>query len=99
MPGAFGLTDDAALLSIEPGTDLVVTSDPIIAGVHFFPNDKPEDIAWKALAVNVSDLAAKGANPRAYLLALAIPGPPECVPGWRPLRKGSVQHSRHSAAI
>ena len=77
VPGAFGLTDDAALLSIEPGTDLVVTSDPIIAGVHFFPNDKPEDIAWKALAVNVSDLAAKGANPRAYMLALAFPGPPE----------------------
>jgi thiamine-monophosphate kinase len=77
VPGAFGLTDDAALLSIEPGTDLVVTNDPIIAGVHFFANDKPEDIAWKALAVNMSDLAAKGADPRAYMLALAFPGPPE----------------------
>jgi len=77
VPGAFGLTDDAALLSIEPGTDLVVTNDPVIAGVHFFASDKPENIAWKALAVNVSDLAAKGADPRAYLLALAFPGPPE----------------------
>ena len=77
VPGAFGLTDDAALLSIEPGTDLVVTNDPIIEGVHFFASDKPEDIAWKALAVNMSDLAAKGADPRAYVLALAFPGPPE----------------------
>ncbi len=51
-PGAFGLRDDAALLSPEPGMDLVVTSDPIIAGVHFIPGGDPADIAWRALAVN-----------------------------------------------
>ncbi len=77
MAGAFGLADDAALLAPEPGTDLVITSDPIIAGVHFFANDRPDDIAWKALAVNMSDLAAKGANPLAYMLTLALPEPPE----------------------
>lgn len=75
-PGAFGLRDDAALLTPEPGNDLVVTSDPIIAGVHFFPSDSPADIAWKALAVNASDLAAKGARPRAYMLNLALPEAP-----------------------
>lgn len=74
--GAFGLRDDAALISPEPGTDLVVTSDPIIAGVHFFPTDKAADIGWKALAVNASDLAAKGARPIAYMLNLALPEPP-----------------------
>jgi len=77
MPGAFGLADDAALLATEPGTDLVITSDPIIAGVHFFASDKADDIAWKALAVNMSDLAAKGAKPLAYMLTLALPEPPE----------------------
>ncbi|MFA5956041.1 thiamine-phosphate kinase [Hyphomicrobium sp.] len=76
-PGAFGLRDDAALLSPEPGTDLVFTSDPIIAGVHFFAADRPADIAWKALAVNASDLAAKGARPLAYMLNLALPEAPD----------------------
>ena len=75
-PGAFGLRDDAALLTPEPGTDLVFTSDPIVASVHFFPTDSPADIAWKALAVNASDLAAKGARPIAYMLNLAFPERP-----------------------
>jgi thiamine-monophosphate kinase len=79
-PGAFGLRDDAAVLSPEPGTDLVFTSDPIIAGVHFFPNGNPADIAWKALAVNASDLAAKGARPLAYMLNLAFSEAP--TRGW-----------------
>jgi thiamine-monophosphate kinase len=77
MPGAFGLADDAALLAHRPGTDLVFSSDPIIAGVHFFPDDRAGDIAWKALACNVSDMAAKGAAPLAYLLTLALPEAPE----------------------
>jgi thiamine-monophosphate kinase len=77
VPGAFGLRDDAALLTPEPGTDLVFTSDPIIEGVHFFQDEKAADIAWKALAVNASDLAAKGAEPLAYILNLALPEPPE----------------------
>jgi len=76
-PGAFGLSDDAALISTDARTDLVVSCDPIVAGVHFFADDKAEDVAWKALAVNVSDLAAKGAEPFAYLLTLAFPTPPE----------------------
>ncbi|HEY8195324.1 MAG TPA: thiamine-phosphate kinase, partial [Hyphomicrobium sp.] len=77
MPGTFGLTDDAALIPHEAGTDLVFSSDPIIAGVHFFPEDTASDVAWKALAVNVSDMAAKGAKPVAYLLTLALPEAPE----------------------
>lgn len=76
-PGAFGLRDDAALLSLPEGSELVVTSDPIRAGTHFFATDNASDIAWKALAVNVSDLAAKGATPLAYILALAFPEAPE----------------------
>ena len=78
-PGAFDLQDDAALISPEPGTDLVITTDPIIAGVHFFADGRADDIAWKALAVNISDLAAKGAEPLAYTLALAFPEPPQRV--------------------
>jgi thiamine-monophosphate kinase len=76
-PGALGLQDDCALLAPVPGTELVLKTDPVSAGVHFFPDDAPEDIAWKALAVNVSDLAAKGAEPVAYLMALALPKAPE----------------------
>src|SRR5262245_50847495 len=73
FPGAYGLRDDAAVIVPPPGTDLVVTTDALVSGVHFFPDDAPADIAWKALAVNVSDLAAKGATPLAYSLALAMP--------------------------
>ncbi len=75
-PGALGLNDDAAIIPIEPGCDLVVSTDPILAGVHFFPDDDPRDIAWKALAVNVSDLIAKGAQPIAYTMTLALPDAP-----------------------
>ena len=76
FPGAFGLQDDCAAFAPTPGHDLVVKTDPIAAGVHFFADDAPEDIAWKALAVNVSDLAAKAAVPRAYLMALSFPEAP-----------------------
>ena len=76
FPGAFGLKDDCAAFTPTPGHDLVVKTDPVAAGVHFFPDDAPEDIAWKALAVNVSDLAAKGAVPRVYLMALSFPEAP-----------------------
>ena len=72
-PGADGLTDDAATLTPNPGCDLVLTADAIVAGVHYFPDDPPNSIARKALGVNVSDLAAKGARPRGYLLTLALP--------------------------
>ncbi len=75
-PGAFGLKDDCALFHPAAGLDLVLKTDPVRAGVHFFADDPPEAIAWKALAVNVSDLAAKGAEPRAYLMALSFPEAP-----------------------
>ena len=75
-PGAFGLKDDCAAFSPTAGHDLIVKTDPVAAGVHFFADDAPEDIAWKALAVNVSDLAAKAAIPRAYLMALSFPEAP-----------------------
>jgi thiamine-monophosphate kinase len=77
FPGAFGLKDDCALIAPPPGCDLVVTTDAVIAGVHFFPDEDPGAVAWKALAVNVSDLVAKGAEPLAYLMTLALPGAPE----------------------
>ncbi|MBO6891021.1 MAG: thiamine-phosphate kinase [Roseibium sp.] len=72
-PGSLGLTDDAAVLTPEPGFDLVLTKDMLAAGVHFFADDPPEAIAAKALRVNLSDLAAKGARGRGYLLGLALP--------------------------
>lgn len=75
-PAGLGLRDDAALVRPEPGHDLVLTVDALVAGVHFFPDDPPADIAAKALGVNLSDLAAKGAEPTGFLLALALPS------GW-----------------
>jgi len=71
--GAFGLMDDAARLRAAPDEDLVLTKDTLVAGVHFFADDPPDLIARKALRVNISDLAAKGATPKAYLLSLALP--------------------------
>src|ERR1700691_6020018 len=62
-PGAFGLGDDAAIVTPPPGCDLVVTTDGIIAGVHFLPHDPPALISRKVLRMNLSDLAAKGARP------------------------------------
>jgi thiamine-monophosphate kinase len=80
FPGAFGLQDDCALITPAPGTELVLKTDPIAEGVHFLSQDAPEDIAWKALAVNVSDLAAKAARPIGYLMALSFPAAPAV--GW-----------------
>ncbi|MBT3070640.1 thiamine-phosphate kinase [Rhodomicrobium sp. Az07] len=75
-PGTFGLSDDAAHLSALPPSGLVITTDALVSGVHFFENDDPGDAAYKAVAVNVSDLAAKAAKPFAYLLTLALPAAP-----------------------
>jgi thiamine-monophosphate kinase len=72
-PGAFGLTDDAAVLGLAAGERLVVTTDAMVAGVHFPANDPPAAIARKLLRVNLSDLAAMGARPRAYTLAAVLP--------------------------
>ena len=75
-PGALGLQDDCAVIAPAPGHELVLKTDAIAEGVHFLPDDAPEDIGWKALAVNVSDLAAKGARPVGYLMSLAFPEAP-----------------------
>ena len=72
-PGALGLIDDAAAITPPTGCDLVLTADGIVGGVHFFPGDPPDTIARKALRVNLSDLAAKGARPLGFLLTLALP--------------------------
>jgi thiamine-monophosphate kinase len=71
--GALGLKDDAACLTPKPGHDLVLTADALVETVHFLPGDPPGSIARKALGVNVSDLAAKGADPAGFLLSLALP--------------------------
>jgi len=73
FPGAFGLLDDAAVIAPAPGHELVAKTDAIVGGVHFLDDDPPGLIARKALRVNLSDLAAKGAVPRAYLLDLVLP--------------------------
>jgi thiamine-monophosphate kinase len=72
-PGAFGLADDAAILTPPSGCDLVLTTDGVIAGVHFFPDDPPDTIGRKALRMNLSDLAAKGAKPLGFLMSAALP--------------------------
>jgi thiamine-monophosphate kinase len=72
-PGAFGLADDAAAITPPPGHDLVLKTDGLIAGVHFFDDDPADGVARKALRVNLSDLAAKGAAPLGFLLAIALP--------------------------
>jgi thiamine-monophosphate kinase len=72
-PGALGLADDAAVLTPPEGCDLVLKADAIIAGVHFFPDDPADAVGRKALRVNLSDLAAKGAKPIGFLLSLALP--------------------------
>ncbi|HXM00132.1 MAG TPA: thiamine-phosphate kinase [Rhizomicrobium sp.] len=72
-PGAYGLTDDAATVALAKGHELVVTTDAVVEGVHFLSDDPPETIGRKALRVNLSDLAAKGAAPLGYLLVLSLP--------------------------
>jgi thiamine-monophosphate kinase len=72
-PGALGLADDAAAVTPPAGCDLVLTTDGVIAGVHFLPNAAPENIGRKALRMNLSDLAAKGAMPIGFLMSVALP--------------------------
>lgn len=75
-PGAFQLDDDAAVLKAD-GCDIVVTTDAIVEGVHFLSDDPPDTVARKALRVNLSDLAAKGATPAGFVLTLALRGADE----------------------
>lgn len=68
-----GPGDDCALLQPSPGMQLAVTTDMLVAGTHFLPDTDPKNLGWKALAVNLSDLAAMGAKPRWVTLAGALP--------------------------
>ncbi|HET6807354.1 MAG TPA: thiamine-phosphate kinase [Frateuria sp.] len=68
-----GIGDDAAVLAVPPGQHLAVAIDTLVEGVHFPHGTSPRDIGWKALAVNLSDLAAMGATPAWALLALTLP--------------------------
>ncbi len=71
--GAFNLKDDAGLISPPDGHEAVLTTDMIVGGVHYLEGAAPRDIGYKALAVNISDLCAKGAKPSVYLLSVALP--------------------------
>ena len=70
---ALGIGDDCALLQPAPGMQLAISSDMLVEGRHFFPDVNPEALGHKALAVNLSDLAACGARPLAFTLALSLP--------------------------
>lgn len=72
-PAARSLADDAAVFEIA-GTQLVLTHDMVVEGVHFLPDDPPADVAWKLVAVNLSDLAAKGAKPIGVLMGYSLTG-------------------------
>lgn len=73
FPGALGLADDAALIDVPGDHQLVVAKDALVEGVHFLADDPPETVAGKLLRVNLSDLAAMGADPLAYLTVIARP--------------------------
>ena len=89
-PAARGLEDDAALLG-----DLVITHDAIAEGVHFFPFDPPASVGWKLVAVNLSDLAAKGAVPAGALMSLTIAGDGE----WEQAFLGGVEAACESYGL
>jgi len=72
-PGAFELSDDAAAIAPPPGCDLVLKTDGVVSGVHFFLEDPADTVARKALRINLSDLAAKGAAPLGFLLSIGVP--------------------------
>jgi thiamine-monophosphate kinase len=76
-PGAFDLADDVALLEVPPGQEIVLKTDSLVEGVHFLREDPPSTVGRKALRRALSDLAAKGAEPSVYLLALALPPWPD----------------------
>ncbi|MDO8714503.1 MAG: thiamine-phosphate kinase [Polynucleobacter sp.] len=80
-PGSvtLGIGDDCALLKTDPHEEIAITSDMLVSGRHFFEDANPEWLGWKALAVNLSDLAAMGAKPLGFTLALALP---KADPSW-----------------
>ncbi len=72
-PGALDLTDDAAVLAVPAGRELVIAADAMVAGVHFLPDDPPDLVGRKLLRTNLSDLAAMGAAPLGYLMTVSVP--------------------------
>jgi len=72
-----GVGDDGAIIRPPAGMELVVSTDMLVSGTHFLPDANPEDLGWKTLAVNVSDMAAMGAQPRWAVLAVALPAATE----------------------
>jgi thiamine-monophosphate kinase len=94
---ALSLRDDAAVLRPPEGREIVLSCDTIVEGVHFLADDPPETIAHKALAVNLSDLAAKGAKPYVYLLALALPAAP--TPAWLEAFASGLRKLQEQAGI
>jgi thiamine-monophosphate kinase len=72
-PGAFSLTDDAAVFAPPSGRELVIAADAMVAGVHFLPGDPPDLVGRKLLRTNLSDLAAMGATPFGYLMTVSVP--------------------------
>jgi thiamine-monophosphate kinase len=95
--GAYGLADDAAALTVPAGEELVVTVDTIVEAVHFLPSDPADEIARKALRVNLSDLAAKSAKPFGYLLALSLPKWVE--DGWLERFAGGLQQDQQCYGV
>ena len=93
---ALGVGDDCALLAPRPGMQLAISSDMLVEGRHFFADVDPEALGHKALAVNLSDLAACGAKPLAFTLALALPG--SMKPGWLAFPKACWRWPMHTAA-
>lgn len=91
-PGAYRLKDDAAVWQPKQGQELVLSVDMLVAGVHFFAADPADLIARKLLRVNLSDLAAKGATPRGYLLSMAMP--PEIDEAWLALFTQGLAHDQ-----
>ena len=88
-----GIGDDAALIACEPGMDLAISTDTLVADRHFFANTDPGKLGHKALAVNLSDMAAMGATPRWVTLALTLPADQFIQPGWLGVHAGfCVKH-------
>jgi thiamine-monophosphate kinase len=95
-PGAFELADDAAAIAPPPGCDLVLKTDGVISGVHFFTEDPADAVARKALRINLSDLAAKGAAPLGFLMSIGLPAglPPDWLKGFARGLREDAEHYR-----
>src|SRR6516165_11329592 len=93
-PAALGLFDDAAALEPPAGCDLVLKTDGVISGVHFFLDDPADAVARRALRVNLSDLAAKGAAPLGFLMSIGLPAglPPDWLKAFAQGLREDAEH-------